>query len=150
MWWAAYLCSYTPPPLCYSFPSQLIKHCCSFTGTFWASILFCFLFALVLERLFWVRRNLVFKAMTNGRRGWGVLEWEIWCIFVCVHNYATLLHFSDQMPTKASLEIWSGKTSALFRAWCLDWDTVLHFIHVWWTEFSLSTRSVAAGSRPVA
>ena len=37
----------------------------TFISTFWASILFCFLFVLVLERLFWVRHNLVIKA-TNG------------------------------------------------------------------------------------
>lgn len=71
MWRTAFLCIYTPP-LCRSFPSQLIKHCCSFTSTFWASILFCFLFVLALERLFWVRRGSRLQSADQMEGGVGV------------------------------------------------------------------------------
>lgn len=83
--WTAFLGIYTLPLLRLFSPSQLIKHCGSFPSASWVFALFCFLFVVVLERVFWVRNNFVFKALTN-RRGCSSGTFGV-CVCVCVCTY---------------------------------------------------------------
>lgn len=85
--------------------------------------------------LFWVRSLLVFKGDQTHARV---------CVCVCACAFASQLQFSDPTPTKATLEIWSGKN---FRSFNRLLFVLVHSaaLHPWgWTDRCPGVRSRTA------
>lgn len=88
-----------------------------------------------------------FCLQSNYKRK-GVWEWDIWCIHVCVCTYkcysASVLRSNANKSKLLKSKVAKLHPFSLTDV-CFQY-TVLRFIHVSWTDFSPSARSVAAGN----
>lgn len=143
VWWTAFLCIYTPQPFYCCFPSQLIKHCCSLTSTFGASILFCFLFALLSGRGCFGSGAILSSKCWPMEGGVWVGDLVYMCVCTQLCYSASVLRSNANKSNSWNLK-WQNFSPFHSPMFVLGYSAAFHSCEV--NRFSLSAKSVAAGN----